>query len=218
MGIEDRADHLRHQINDDLLLWRQEERIPLEAYTPLGTIARRFERVTDQSKNICEEILYMCTGEFLKHKGADAFRVLFVDADNACLSQMAEALGRSLNLPRIVFTSAGLAPTEVAPEMVRFLSDKGLAVGPGTTQALDQVQDREHYQVMVALAESCRKAFPPRPTKTVCLVWPLADPRTVSGSAAQVHAAFEEAYRFLDRHIRDLVEALQGAQESTPSL
>ena len=37
---------------------------PAPGAHPLMTIARRFERVSDQAKNICEETLYMCTGEY----------------------------------------------------------------------------------------------------------------------------------------------------------
>ena len=42
-------------------------RLPLEALPPLITVARRFERVSDQATNICEEALYFATGEYLRH-------------------------------------------------------------------------------------------------------------------------------------------------------
>ena len=67
--------------------------------TPLMTIARRFERVSDQAKNICEEVLYMCTGEYSKHTGAEVLRILFVDEHNSCRSQMAEAVAQRIAGP-----------------------------------------------------------------------------------------------------------------------
>src|SRR6478672_8445923 len=88
MVIEEEVDTLRNGINAALLNQRQEGKIPLEALTPLMTIARRFERVSDQAKNICEEVLYMCTGEYAKHRGTEVLRVLFVDKGNSCRSQM----------------------------------------------------------------------------------------------------------------------------------
>ena len=83
MVMEEQANTLRNSINAELAELSRRNQLPAAALTPLMTIARRFERVTDQAKNLCEEVLYMCTGEFAKHKGADAFRILFFDLDNA---------------------------------------------------------------------------------------------------------------------------------------
>ena len=49
-----------------------------EMLEPLVNIGRRFERVADQARNVCMETLYMCTGEYAKHPGAETFRILFV--------------------------------------------------------------------------------------------------------------------------------------------
>ena len=62
MADEDKADALRIKLDSELLQLNQSGAIPLTALTPLQTIARRFERVADQAKNISEETLYMCTG------------------------------------------------------------------------------------------------------------------------------------------------------------
>ena len=57
----------------------REQQIPPEGIAPLQTIGRRFERVADQARNVCMEVLYMCTGELAKHPDADTIRILFVD-------------------------------------------------------------------------------------------------------------------------------------------
>src|SRR5207247_10003622 len=59
MATEEIVDTLKSKINSELIQLRQENRIPLEALNPLMTVARRFERVSDQAKNICEDTLYM---------------------------------------------------------------------------------------------------------------------------------------------------------------
>src|SRR5438477_4437908 len=115
MVIEEEVDLLRNGINAALMQQQQLGKIPIEALTPLLTIARRFERVSDQAKNICEEVLYMCTGEYAKHKGTEVLRVLFVDIRNACRSQMAEAIANSLGKPEFVFASAGIDPHPIDP-------------------------------------------------------------------------------------------------------
>jgi phosphate transport system protein len=209
-AIEEQANKLRNAINADLLNLRREERLPLEALTPLLTIARRFERVTDQAKNICEEVLYMCTGEFMRHQAREVFRVLFVDGGNACLSQMAEGIGNSLGAARCVFSSAGIAPQAVDERAAQFLAGKGLDISRQFAKALDQVPHLEHYQVIVALDEAGAKAFPAPPTKTVCLTWAAPDPAQLQDQAGEVQAVFAQACEFLRHHIRDLVQAAVG--------
>jgi phosphate transport system protein len=210
ISMEEQADALRNAINAELVVLEREGKLPLEALAPLTTIARRFERVTDQAKNICEDVLYMCTGEFIKHPGTEAFRILFVDAANDCLSQMAETIGNALGVPRFVFDSAGVAPQEVDPRTARFLASKGLDISRQAAKSLEQVPHLEHHQVIVALDAEAKRAFPTPPTKTVCLTWKIKNPSQVQGSAEEIQAAYEAAYQLLTTDIRDLVEAIQG--------
>ena len=52
-------------------------------------VLNMLERVADQAKNICEETVFAVTGET---KAAKVYRVVFLDEDNSCMSQMAEAI------------------------------------------------------------------------------------------------------------------------------
>src|SRR5260221_4185635 len=128
MAIEEEVDLLRNGINAAIMQQHQLGKIPLEALTPLMTIARRFERVSDQAKNICEEVLYMCTGEYAKHKGTEVLRVLFVDRHNSCRSQMAEGIANSLGHPEFLFSSAGLDPKPIDGRTVSFLAEKKIDI------------------------------------------------------------------------------------------
>src|SRR5688572_17437882 len=125
MEAEEQVDRLRLELNAELQRLRAEDRIPLEALAPLQTIVNRFERVADQAKSICQEVLYMCTGEYIKHSGSEVFRVLFVDEHNSCRSVMAEAIGGALRQPKFVFSSAGLDRQSIDPKTETFLNDKG---------------------------------------------------------------------------------------------
>jgi phosphate transport system protein len=212
MVIEEEVDLLRNGINAALVQQHQLGKIPLEALTPLLTIARRFERVSDQAKNICEEVLYMCTGEYAKHKGTEVLRVLFVDIRNACRSQIAEAIANSLGKPQFLFSSAGLDPHPIDPETVKFLADKGLDISHHKSKGVNQVPNLDHYQVIVALAQEAQKVFPPPPTKTVGLDWNVKDPSFMEGTPEEIRAAYEETFQYINTHIRDLVEAILGEQ------
>jgi phosphate transport system protein len=136
MAIEDEVDVLRHKINAELLRAHVENKLPLEALTPLLTVARRLERVSDQAKNICEEVLYICTGESYKHQGSEVFRILLVDNDNACRSQIAEAVGNSLAQSSLVFTSAGIDPKPVDPQTLSFLKEKGMVLSRPSSKSI----------------------------------------------------------------------------------
>jgi phosphate transport system protein len=204
VGVEDLIDRLRFELNADLVGLRQHQRIPLEALSPLMTIANRFERVGDQARNICHEVLYMCKGEYLKHLGSDSYRLLFVDEHNSCRSQMAEAIGRSLGAPEFVFDSAGLDRRSVDTQTIAFLRERGLDISGHTSKAVDQIPSLKPYQIIVALAEEAQRVFPPPPTKAICLDWSVRDPSAIP-TPAERQLAYQETYDFLQSNLQALV-------------
>jgi phosphate transport system protein len=212
---EETVDMVKSNQNRDWVRLFREQKLPFEAVNPLMMISRRFERVSDQARNICMEVLYMCTGEDVRHAGAEVFRILFVDEHNACGSQMAEAIGHALGRPEFQFASAGLEPQPIAPATVAFMLEQGLDLSRMVPKAITQLPNLDHYRVIVALTPQARRAFPQRPRKVVLLDWNLADPATAQGTAAEVRAAYEAAYQFLHGHLRDLVGAILGGQLHT---
>jgi protein-tyrosine-phosphatase len=214
MPIEERANALRNSINADLAEMAREGRLPAAAVTPWMTVARRLERASDQAKNMCEEVLYMCTGEFSKHKGADLFRILFLDMANNCLSQMAEGIANSLGLSRFVFASAGLAPQPVDRRTVEFMASKGLDISRQTSKSLDQIPQWEHHQVIVTLGSHVQEAIPAHPAKMIFFNWPIQDPSTVQGPAETVQAAFESARQALESNLKELVGAISDGPQA----
>jgi len=207
MRTEEEVDRLRHQLGVDLVHMPQRNELPIKALSPLLSIMNRLERSADQAKDICQEVLYMCTGEYLKHAGSDTFRVLFVDDDNSCASQIAEAVGHSLANPRFVFWSAGLRREPVDAGMVSFLRDKHIDLSGASSKAVNQVPHMEHFQAIVALSSNARQVFPAPPTKAVCLDWSEATSHeTATGSVKPKDYA--ALYDFLAQHVRDLVQAV----------
>ena len=191
---------IRDKINDDLFVLASSNKIPLTALTPLQTIARRLERVADQSKNICEETLYMCTGENIKHLKTKTFKVLFVDDDNANTSQIAETIGNSLNLENFVFSSAGITSGNISDNTIGLLKDKGHDPMNNISKSVENIPNLNNYQVIIALSEAGQKAHPTPPTKTINIHWELD--KIVEDSNA--------IYDFLEKNIKDLVQAILG--------
>ena len=208
MKTEEGVDRLRHLLGIHLVHMQQANELPVRALSPLLSIMNRLERSADQAKDICQEVLYMCTGQYLKHQGSDVFRVLFVDDDNACASQIAEAIGHSLAQPLFVFWSAGLERKPIEAGVIQFLREKGLDISANNSKAVDQVPHLEHFQVIVALSPNARQVFPAPPTKAVCLDWSEATSCASNGAGAASSKNCTVVYDFLLEHVRDLVEAV----------
>ena len=212
MAVEETVDALKSKLNTDIVELFREDKIPFEALRPLTTVARRLERVTDRARNICLEVLYMCTGEYAKHQGSEVFRILFVDEHNASQSQMAEVIANALQQPHFIFSSAGLDPTALDAQSVGFMKEKGFDISRIAPKAIFQVPHLDHYQLIVGLAPEVQRALPHLPRKVIFLDWSRKDPAETRGSPEEVRAAFEDAYRYIESHVRDLVQAILGTQ------
>jgi phosphate transport system protein len=208
--VEPAVDELQSKLNGDLLDALRQQTVEPEALEPLVNIGRRFERVADQARNVCMETLYMSTGEYAKHPGAETFRILFVGEQNACRSQMAEAIAQSLGQAKFIFSSAGVDPRAIDPRTLAFLKDKGLDTSRLAPKAIHQVPNLDHYQVVVGVAPEAQQAFPRSPRKLVYVDWSIDDPSRVQGSPEEVRAAYEATFQFLSSHVRDLVGAVLG--------
>jgi len=208
MAIEEEANSLRNTINAEIGELSRKALLPAAAVTPLLTVARRLERTADQAKNFCEDVLYFCTGEFIKHSHAEGFRILFVDWGNACLSQMAEAIGRSLGLAGFTFSSAGIQPQTLSARAIEFMAHKGIDISRQTSKSLDQVRQKGTPQVVIALGARVRDALPPCPGKIIVLTWPINDPVALLEPPAAVESALETAFQSLESNIRDLAGAI----------
>jgi len=211
MEIENKADVVRAILNSKLTALRQQEIIPLEALTPLLTIARRFERITDQVKNICEEIIYMTTGEILKHQGSKELNIVFIDEDNSCYSQMAEGIGKSMKLPQISFTSAGCtSAAAINPRLRDFAATKGIDISKQHPKTIEQIPDIEHIEIMVTLAPELKNIIPPTATKAIKLTWSIRNYCQEQPDIIAQTANFEKAYSYLYNQINELVQAILG--------
>lgn len=205
--IEERVDALQNQINSELMHLAQSSQIPLAALSPLTTIARRFERVSDQAKSICLETLYICTGDYAKHANAKGFRVLFVDEDHGCLSRLAEALGKSLNKPEFRFASAGLEPRPVDAALAEFLGEKGLPISDSVPLALPTGGALTEYQIVIALSSGLRARLPLPGRKSVHLEWPVINPCTPA-KPERARTDLEEAMRAISQKLTRLLANL----------
>ncbi len=208
----DTANKIRYNVNHNFVEMYKAGKLHPEAVSPLMIMANRFERVADRACNICEEVMYICTGKDIKHDKADVTMILFVDELNACRAQIAEGIGNSLDIEGFQFSSAGISPKPIDSKTVQFMKEKGFDISKHESKYLNQIIHLEHYDVIIALCEEATKAFPSPPTETVSMKWDVEDPSKIEGSDEEVLKAYEKTFQYLVHHIRDLVEAILGKE------
>lgn len=210
--VEHAVDALRTDLNQQITTMFHKNLIPFELLDTMMAIVRRFERVADQARNICMEVLYMCTGEYAKHPGSEFFRVLFIDHNNSCSSQIAEAIALDLKKFNFIFASAGTDPAPINRATIDFMKGKGYDLSRTAPKAIHQIPNLDHYQIIIALDDDARKAFSTFSSKIVFLDWPAADPSVEYFTPEEQHQAYEKVFKFLKSQIHDLVEAIAGTE------
>ena len=78
------------------------------------------------------------------------------------------------------------------------------------SQSVSQVQELDHFHIVVTLGDAMQKALPAAPRKTVYFDWVVDDPSQFGGAPDQVREAYEKTYQALRAQILDLVEAILG--------
>ena len=65
--------------------------------------------------------------------------ILFLDDDNACLSQMAEAMARHLNPPKVRIFSAGIQPSSIPLPVQKVMQELGIKMEGQKAKGLEQI-------------------------------------------------------------------------------
>ena len=99
--------------------------------------------------------------------------VLFVCVENACRSQLAEAVSNHFFPDQLKAFSAGSSPgKEVNPKAIRSLNSMGI-VHKGKTKSINQVEEKK-YDCIVGMG--CGDACPIIPGAQI-LEWSIPDPK-----------------------------------------
>jgi phosphate transport system protein len=184
------------------------DREAVKSLLAMFSIFNQLKRVADQAKNLCEETVFAATGGT---KVPKVFNILFVDEDNSCQSQMAEAIARKSFPGSGNYSSAGREPAaSLNPDMVKFLDSHGTSLAatakPGPIDMTPLQLTTQH--VIVSLQGPVRTYFEQIPFHTTPLEWDVG-PAPESGDEAGIKR-LEEIYRDTAVQIRDLMEVLRG--------
>jgi phosphate transport system protein len=168
------------------------------------TVFTNLKRVADQAKNICEDIVFAETGETKEPK---VYNILFLDRDNSCLGQMAEALARNAFPGSGSYASAGVNPAaQVDRATVEYLADKGIDIASARPTPIDFTEhELAELHLVVSLQGPVSDYLPQLPFHTTGMEWSISEPETPTG-AEQLQAV----YRELRSQISDLMHQLRG--------
>lgn len=149
------------------------------------------------------------------------FTVLVLCTGNSARSILGEALFNHLGQGRVRAYSAGSKPKGAAhPGALRLLERRGIDTAPLRSKSWDEFMRPDAPPIDLAITvcgnaagEAC-PVFLGSPLKAH---WGLPDPADVTGSEAEVDAAFEETWRLLEMRVKAFL-ALDLASLDTAAL
>ncbi|MBF0276529.1 MAG: hypothetical protein HQM13_02000 [SAR324 cluster bacterium] len=176
----------------------------LAIYNALG-------RISDQSKNICEETIFTITGETKIRKPV---KVLFLDQGNDCQSLIAECFAQK-NFPlRGQFASAGRsAAKQLEPQFVEFMNRHGFGLQTWNPIAFNQIPQADGFDVVVSLQGSIHSYLQKAPFRTILQEWEIGEVAEEMGSD-QKEASYENMLQKISFHVQDLMETMRGKEVS----
>ncbi|MEJ2608533.1 MAG: phosphate signaling complex protein PhoU [Candidatus Thiodiazotropha sp.] len=176
-----------------------------EEILAIFVVFNQLKRVSDQAKNLCEETVFAVTGE---QKSPKIFNIMFVDEDNSCHSQLAEAIARKNHPQSGRYRSAGRIQADaINPHLTSFLDQRSIDFSQATISSLDQLTEKEiaDQHVIVTLQEDISKYLSRVPFHTSVLEWGIGEIPEDEDSHE-----FEILYHEMALLIKDLMELLRG--------
>lgn len=136
--------------------------------------------------------------------------ILVLCTGNSARSIVGEAMLNRLGAGRIVAYSAGSKPKGVPhPGALRLLAAKGIDTAPFRSKSWDEFARPGAPAIDVAITvcgNAAGEACPLFIGAPVRAHWGLPDPADVTGSDADVDAAFAETWRLLEMRVRALLD------------
>ncbi len=136
-------------------------------------------------------------------------RVLFLCTQNACRSQMAEAICRHRLGSQVETFSAGTAPAGVNPLAVRVLAEQGIDISGSRSKHIDEFQGRS-FDLVVTLCGGAAESCPVWPGQGRRIHVPFDDPAAVQGSDEEKIEAFRQVRDKMAENLVPLVSRELG--------
>lgn len=147
------------------------------------------------------------------------FTVLVLCTGNSARSILGEALFNHLGEGRVRAVSAGSKPKGVPhPGALRLLERRGINTASFRSKSWDEFTGPDAVKIDLAITvcgNAAREACPVFLGSPLKAHWGLPDPAEVTGTDAEVDAAFEETWRLLELRVRAFLALDWGAMDKT---
>lgn len=189
------------QVFQDLVKEGNEETRPTIELFSLLAIFNRLERVLHHSKNICEQTLFVVSGE-QKHR--KRFDILFMDQTNSGASQLAEHYARKAYPESGTFHSACWGePSELDSAFVAFAHEKGIDMSDADSTSFAEIKLRiPDFDIVIDLSGDAGKYITRVPFHTTLLTWKLENRKDPA-----------EVYKQLVPRLHELIACIRGEEE-----
>lgn len=180
---------------------------PLTDLFALLITLNRVERVSDQAKNLCEEVLFVETGET---KEAKVYPIAFVDERNDTLSLIAQAIAQKAYPGSGDYHSAGWDPADgLDPGFEAFMDQRGHPTDGMEPRPLKSLRDLSRFHLVVGLGADPRPHLGSLPYGTIVQVWDV--PPVPEGlDRERTDSVLMERYREIAARVEDLMNVLHG--------
>jgi protein-tyrosine-phosphatase len=199
--IDNTVAGLYEELLDEQADWSLTERFAV------FSVYHRLERIADQAKNLCEQTVFTVSGE---GKASKVYQILFIDDDNSCLSQLAEAVARK-HFPEagkyVSVAGRGAAET-LSSGLSEFMDSHGMDASKARPKAYDMTPaELNRFHVIVSLKSPVSTYIEKIPFQTTALKWSLT---SVPEECACSDQDYESIHRELSVLIKDMMILLRG--------
>ena len=136
----------------------------------------------------------------------DALKVLVLCTGNSCRSIMAEALINDLGRGRYRAWSAGSVPASyVHPKSIETLKRHSIVPGQPRSKSWNEFTEQSFDLVITVCDQAAGESCPLFPGTRKKLHWRTPDPAKVTGSEAEIDAAFDKTFFMLKNRVEELM-------------
>ncbi len=137
---------------------------------------------------------------------SDTLKILVLCTGNSCRSVMAEALINNFGRGRYQAWSAGSVPVgSVHPKSIETLQRHGIDPGQPRSKSWNEFTEQSFELVITVCDQAARESCPLFPGNPKKLHWGTPDPAKITGSEAEIDAAFDKAFFMLKNRIEEML-------------
>ncbi len=194
-------------IYEDLVREGREGATPIKDLLSKLIVIYMLERVSAQSKNVCEEVVFSLTGETKQRRPV---KIVFLDRGNNGPARIAVAIGSKAFPKQGHYVSTGLQSAPLSPTLSSLMSDVGHDVektDAAMTLDITEVKWRD-FDVVISLEGPLSDYVPEIPVGSVGFEWNVPS-LARDGDADR----FREVYEDISHRLSELIATMRGLEE-----